>query len=47
MLWSKQLILDSDVVLVAGISYPTPGSRMNTIQIYSIGELAKTFDWQN
>lgn len=47
MLWSKRLILDSDVVLVAGISYPTPGSRMNTIQIYSIGELARTFDWQN
>lgn len=47
MLWIRRLVLESDVVLVAGISYPTPGSRMNTIQIYSIGELAKSFDWQN
>jgi pyruvate kinase len=47
MLWTRKLILNSDLTLVAGISYPTPGSRMNTIQIYSIGELAKTFDWRN
>lgn len=46
MLWTRQLINDIDTVLVAGISYPTPGSRMNTIQIYSIGELAKTFSWK-
>lgn len=45
MLWMKDSILDSDVVLVTGISYPTPGSRMNTIQIFNVGELAKTLSW--
>jgi pyruvate kinase len=47
MLWGTQLILDSDVVLVTGISYPTPGSRMNTIQIYNIGDLAGSLGWRN
>ena len=47
MLWGTQLILNSDVVLVTGISYPTPGSRMNTIQIYNIGDLAGSLGWRN
>jgi hypothetical protein len=34
-------------VLVTGISYPTPGSRMNTIQIYNIGDLAGSLGWRN
>ena len=46
----KKLYLDSilnssDTIIVAGISYPTPGSRMNTIQIYNIALLAKEFSW--
>lgn len=45
MLWIKTSLIDNDVVLVTGISYPTPGSRMNTIQIFKIGELAKTLAW--
>jgi pyruvate kinase len=45
MLWLRGLILDSDTVLVTGISYPTPGSRMNTIQIFNIGELSKELEW--
>ena len=45
LLWARRLIVNNDLVLVAGISYPTPGSRMNTIQIHNIAELAKTFDW--
>ena len=45
MLWKKKLIDKSDLALVAGISYPTPGSRMNTVQIYNIGDLAKEQGW--
>lgn len=47
MLWKRGLISNSDEVLVTGISYPTPGSRMNTIQIYNIGDLSKTLAWSN
>jgi len=45
MLWGREIIKNSDLVLVTGISYPTPGSRMNTIQIYKIGDLANSLDW--
>jgi pyruvate kinase len=45
MLWCKSFILNDDVVLVTGISYPTPASRMNTIQIFNVGELSKTLGW--
>jgi pyruvate kinase len=45
MLWRRALIADDDVVLLAGIAYPTPGSRMNTIQIFNVGQLAKTLGW--
>ena len=39
-------ILDiEDKIVVAGISYPTQGSRMNTIQIYEIANLAHEFSW--
>lgn len=47
MLWKRGLISNSDEVLVTGISYPTPGSRMNTIQIYNIGDLANTLVWSD
>jgi pyruvate kinase len=46
LLWVKGLMRNDDVVLVTGISYPTPGSRMNTIQIFNIGELSKTLEWR-
>ncbi len=46
MLWGKGLIGDGDILLVTGISYPTPGSRMNTLQIFNAGELAKTLGWE-
>jgi pyruvate kinase len=39
-------ILDTeDKIVVAGISYPTQGSRMNTIQIYEIANLVHEFSW--
>jgi pyruvate kinase len=46
MLWGKGLIRDGDILLVTGISYPTPGSRMNTLQIFNAEELAKTLGWE-
>jgi pyruvate kinase len=45
LLWQRRFIMDEDSVLVTGISYPTPGSRMNTIQMYQVGELAHTLSW--
>jgi pyruvate kinase len=45
MLWKREFISNSDQVLVTGISYPTQGSRMNTIQVYNIGDLVNTFSW--
>ncbi|MDO8463845.1 MAG: pyruvate kinase [Gallionella sp.] len=47
MLWERGLIFGNDLVLVTGVSYPTPGSRMNTIQIYNIGDLVNTFAWSS
>ena len=47
MLWGKELITKSDLVLVTGVSYPTPGCRMNTVQIYNIGDLANMFEWSS
>ena len=47
MLWDRQLINDIDTVLVVGISYPTPGSRMNTLQIFNARELANTLGWED
>ena len=47
MLWNRGLIVGADLVLVTGISYPTPGSRMNTIQIYNIGDLVTTLAWSD
>ena len=46
----KMLYRDGEIdyrylVLVAGISYPTPGQRMNTIQIHSINNLIQLFKW--
>lgn len=45
MLWRRKLLLDADLVLVTGISYPTDGSRMNTVQVHSIGELVRSLAW--
>ena len=47
MLWSKRLISDIDEVLVTGVSYPTHGSRMNTLQIYQVEDLKNAFSWQD
>ena len=45
MLWRKRFILDIDMILVTGITYPTPAARMNAIQIFNVGDLSKTFNW--
>jgi len=47
LLWRKKMINGQDMVLAAGISYPTPGSRMNTLQVYMIGDLAKEMKWDS
>jgi pyruvate kinase len=46
MLLKKGLIDDDDLVLVTGVSYPIPGSRMNAVQIHNIRELAKAMSWE-
>lgn len=45
LLWEQCEIVSEDLVLVTGIAYPTPGSRMNTIQVFRIGELAASLAW--
>lgn len=45
MLFERNHITKNDLVLVTGVSYPTPGCRMNTIQIHDIGGLAGMFAW--
>ena len=45
MLFEKEHVIKSDLVLVTGVSYPADGSRMNTIQIHSIEGLASLFSW--
>jgi pyruvate kinase len=44
-LYSDEILEAKDFVVVSGIIYPVKGSRMNTIQIFKIGELAKEFAW--
>jgi len=44
-LYSDEILEAKDLVVVSGITYPVKGSRMNTIQIFKIGELAKEFAW--
>jgi pyruvate kinase len=45
MLWKKGFLISRDEVIVTGVSYPTNGSRMNTLQIYKIGDLEKALHW--
>jgi pyruvate kinase len=45
MLFERNHLSESDLVLVTGVSYPPPGSRMNTIQIHDISGLVNLFDW--
>lgn len=44
-LYSDKILEINDLVVVSGITYPVKGSRMNTIQIFKIGELANEFSW--
>ena len=46
MLWVKSFIDRKDLLIVTGVSYPTPRSRMNTIQIFNPWELARTLGWK-
>jgi len=45
MLWLSEEIIESDVVLVTGVSYPISGSRMNTVQVFKISDLRSALEW--
>jgi hypothetical protein len=45
MLYDKKYLVQGDKIIVTGLSYPTPGSRMNTVQIYDIDDLSKCYMW--
>lgn len=45
LLWKRKLVDASDMVLVVGVSYPVSGTRMNTLQIHTIGDLAQSLNW--
>lgn len=44
-LYTKGLLEIEDLVLVSGITYPVPKSRMNTIQIFDIKSMVDKFNW--
>jgi pyruvate kinase len=39
MLYEKNLLCQSDIVLAAGVSYPGPSTRMNMLQIHKMSEV--------
>ncbi len=47
MLWKMELIEKDDHILITGISYPSNGTRMNTIQIHEISNLINSQAWLN
>ena len=44
-LWLSEEILDSDYILVIGLSYPKSGNRLNHIQLHRICDLVDTLSW--
>jgi pyruvate kinase len=46
MLWDRGLIDSSDLILLTGLTFPTSGQRMNTIQIHNVADLSHLFGWQ-
>ena len=47
MLWQRELLVDQDLILTTGVTYPHPGNRMNAVQINSIEHLRTNLDWDN
>lgn len=47
MLWDRGLIDADDLILLTGLTFPTPGRRMNTIQIHNVADLAHLFGWRS
>jgi pyruvate kinase len=45
MLFEKRYLVKEDKIIVTGLSYPTPGSRMNTVQIYDLDDLSSCYNW--
>lgn len=46
MLLKKGFLKGDDLILITGVVYPQHGSRMNAINIISISDLIKLFNWQ-
>jgi pyruvate kinase len=46
LLWQRNLLVDSDLILVTGVTYPSAGSRMNTIQIHRVSDLIASLGWR-
>ncbi len=45
-LWRQGLLVDEDLVLVTGLTYPSPGDRMNLIETHYVKNLRDVFDWR-
>ncbi|MBR71881.1 MAG: pyruvate kinase [Rhodospirillaceae bacterium] len=45
MLWRRDLLVDQDLVLATGVTYPHTGNRMNAVQINSISHLRASLNW--
>lgn len=44
-LYDLEKLEPSDLILVTGLVYPRPGTRMNLIQIHKVSDLIEEFDW--
>ncbi|MBS28101.1 MAG: pyruvate kinase [Alphaproteobacteria bacterium] len=46
MLWQRNFLDESDLVLTTGVTYPYPGNRMNSVQVNRISELVASLGWE-
>jgi pyruvate kinase len=46
MLFLGNYLQADDTILITGVMYPQPGSRMNSINIFAIKDLINLFEWQ-
>lgn len=46
MLLEMRLLVPQDTILITGVIYPQPGSRMNAVNILRVEDLIRLFDWK-
>ena len=44
-LWRRGHLVDRDLILVTGRSYPRSGNRINLLEVHRVSDLAETLNW--